>query len=85
LDVRQAGGHRVGDHLHLAGDDGGQHRRGAAVRHVQDVDAGFELEQLHQQVRRNTKALRAPAELAGIGLGVGHHLGQRFRRHVGVH
>ena len=52
---------RVGDDLDLAGEDRGEHRRGAAIGHVHDIDAGFELEQFEQQVRRGAEALRAPA------------------------
>ena len=66
------------------GHDGGEHGRRPAIGHVHDVDAGFELEQFGEQVRRGAEALRAPADLARIGLGVGHHLGQRLHRQVAV-
>ena len=37
-----------------------------------------------EQVRRGAETLRAPADLARIGLGVGHDLGHRFHRQVRV-
>jgi hypothetical protein len=41
---------------------------GALIRHVHDVDAGMQLEQLRRDVAGCAVALRGIAELAGIGL-----------------
>ena len=74
--MRQARRHDVGDHLDFACNNRSEHGRGAAIGHVHDVHAGFELEHFEQQVGRGAESLRAPDDLAGIGFGIGHNVGQ---------
>jgi hypothetical protein len=68
LDVHQAGGGRIDDELDLAGQERGQHRRGAAIRHMLDLDAGFELEQFEHQVRPTPKPCEPKLILPGLAL-----------------
>ncbi len=55
--------------LHLAAQQVGQHRPGAAIRHVNHVDAGHLLEQFARQMGPGPGPGRCHVELAGIGLG----------------
>ena len=61
--------------LHLSAEEIGQRRPGAAIRHVQHVDAGHHLEQLAGHVDRGSDAAGREVDLARIGLGVGDELG----------
>jgi len=56
----------------------GQRERPAAIRHVNHVDAGHHLEQFTRYGDRRSIAGRRHVELAGIGLGVGDEIGDRF-------
>ena len=56
--------------------------RRAGVRHVDQLDAGGDLEQLRRQVRHAAEAGRGEDELAGLGLGERNQLGQRLGRHA---
>ena len=82
-------------HKHIERDDGsrsraqliidacqevGQGFAGAAVWNVQNVDAGLALEHLAEDVAGRTDPGGAPAELAGIGFGVGHQFRDRIDR-----
>ena len=58
--------------------------RRAAIGHVHDVGAGQRLEHLADEMRLRAEAGRGEVHLAGIGLGVGHELAHRLRRHRGV-
>jgi hypothetical protein len=61
-------------------------RRTAAVeRNIGDVDAGFELEQLHCQLRRGAIAGTCIIELARLGLGAGDDFGERSNGGLGIH
>ena len=74
---RDAGHHEAG--LHLPGEDGVDHLREALVGHVQKVDPGTRLEQLHRQVRRAAVADAAVVELARLRLRDANEFGQRVR------
>ena len=64
LDMRQQRGGRVDRHVHIAGQQVGGRRPGAAVRHVDDVDAGHLLEQLAREMRARADARARKIELA---------------------
>jgi hypothetical protein len=71
--------------LHLAADEVGDHRCAAAIRHVDGVDTGGELEQLAREVARRADAERGHADLAGIGPGIGDELADRAHRQRRIH
>ena len=73
-------GGRQEHQLHLAAEEVGECRCGAAVRHVDDVDARHQLEQLGSHVKAAADAGRAEVDLAGICLCVGDQFGNAFRR-----
>ena len=52
----------------------------AAIRHVNQVDAGHHLEQLAGDMWRAPVAGRRHVDLARIGLGIGDELGNRLGR-----
>jgi hypothetical protein len=53
---------------------------GAAIGHVQHVDAGHHLEQLAADVDRRSNARRRHIELARIGFGIGNEIRDRLGR-----
>src|SRR6516162_11347976 len=55
LDIWQAGGTRIGNDLYFAGQDRIEQRPSAAIRHVDNIDARFELEHFGEQMRRCAK------------------------------
>ena len=67
-------------HRNVAGDQIGQRRRVAAIRHVQHVDAGHGLEQLEAQVLRRAGPGRAVGELPGLRLGELDEVGDAVHR-----
>ena len=71
--------------IDVAGDQIVDRRRAAAIRHVLDLRAGHELEQLAADMAGRAVARRRVGELAGIGLGLGdqflHRLDVGLRRH----
>ncbi len=54
--------------LHVAGRQGRERYRRASIRHVQDVDAGCDLEHLAREVGEVSGAVGRQIDLAGIGL-----------------
>ena len=76
-DVRQWPDQGVEGQVHFAAKDGYGGGRIAFVRHMQEVDTRLLLESLSAQMQRPAAAGRAVTQLAGVGLGVGHHLAQR--------
>ena len=85
LDRPERERHHVEHHVDVAGGEVLRRRRRALVGHVRDVDAGLQLEQLARDVAGGADALRRIGQLAGIGLGVGDQLLDRFRRHRRMH
>ena len=85
LDVRQRGGDRSDERLHLIAHQVRQHGAGALVRYVHDVHARCVLEQLACEVGVRAIATRAVVELAGLRLGQRDELLNVLRRHGGVH
>ena len=71
--------------LHLAGQQVLQRRAGALVRHVHHLDAGLLLQHGARHVLQRAVARRGVVQLARVGLGVGHQLGQRLGGHVVAH
>ena len=84
-DMGDRRGEHVEHHLHPAADQVGQGLRRTAIGHVDDVDAGHELEQLGRDMGSGAVARRGEVELAGIGLGIGDELGNRFDRQRRIH
>ena len=80
--------HEVGliaqHHLNLSAQRVGDHRAAALVGHMDHVDARLRLEQLGAQMRQAAAAGRAVRQLARIGLGVLHQLGDGFDRQTGM-
>ncbi|MNJ59128.1 hypothetical protein D3C77_547950 [compost metagenome] len=70
--------------IHLAAQQIGHGRAAAAIRHVQDVGAGFHLEEFARQVNGRAAAGRRAGQLAGVGLGVGDVFLHRLDGHLGV-
>jgi hypothetical protein len=60
------------------------HRRAAAMRHVNHVDADLRLERFARHVRDRASAVRGQRDLAGIGLGERDQVGDAFRRDGGM-
>ena len=56
----------------------------AAIGHVDDVDAGLLAQELAGEMVRRAGAGGAVVELAGIGLGIGDHVGDRTCGKFGV-
>ncbi len=56
----------------------------AAIGHVDDVDAGLQLEHLDRNVQRAADAVRAVVQLARPGLGVGDEFRQCLRRQLRI-
>ncbi len=80
LDVGQPRHDGVEVHRHLARQQGRNRFPRALVRHVHDVDARHRLEHFPGHVRGGAGTERRIGQLAWIGLGVGHHFGQRPER-----
>ena len=76
---------RRGQRLDLVGEESGHGRTGAAIRHVQELDAGGVGEHLHRHMQRPVRAGRAIRDLARSLLGVVHQFLQRFPRRVRRH
>ena len=72
-------------HRNMAADQIVGRQAAAAIRHVNDVDAGLQLQHLAGQMMRRGDARRAELHLAGIGLSIGDQLGHRLHRQFGVH
>ena len=81
--MRRDRARRLRGDVDLLADEGGQRRPAAAIRHVQELDAGGLLEHLERHVRRAVVAGRAERDLAGPLLGVGDEIGDRLPRRVG--
>ena len=82
LDLRQSVSDVGEREIDLAGDHRGRRGRTALERDVHHLDAGAGLEQLDRVVGQAAGAAGTVVELAGIGLGIGHELGQRLQRQV---
>ena len=83
-DVRDRVGHEVEVHLHSRSDQVSERSRCTAIGHVQDIDAGHDLEQLTRQMGGRPVAGRCHVEPAGIGLGVCNEFGNRVDWNRGV-
>ena len=57
----------------------------AAIRDVDEIDAGHHLEQFAGDMQRRADAAGRHVDLAGIGLGIGDEFRDRLRRHVRIH
>ena len=71
-------------HVEAAGDDVDRGLRRALVGNVGQLDAGVAGEQRGGEMREARKARRAVVQLAGLGLGERHQLGDAFRRDAGI-
>jgi len=58
----------IGDDLHLVSQNGVEKGSCSAIGHVQDVDAGFELEHLGEQMRCGPKPWEPQLILPGLAL-----------------
>src|SRR6516162_3045432 len=74
-DVLDRRGHGGEIDLHLAAEEIGERRPGAAIGHVLNVDAGHHLEQLAGHMHRGSDAARRKVDLARISLRVGNNSG----------
>src|SRR4051812_45987823 len=61
--------------MHLAADQVGKRGGAAAIRHMQHVDAGHQLEQLAGEMMGASNAGRGNGDFAGVGFGIGDELG----------
>ena len=74
LDQRQHRADVVEHDVDAAGDEVVERGPGAAIGHVQHLDAGHALEQLAGEMDRGAVAGRGEGDLARVGLGVGDEL-----------
>ena len=80
LHMRSDRTRRLRGDIDLLAEEGGQRRTAAAIRHVQELDAGGLLEHLERHMRRAVVAGRAEGDLARALLGVGDEIGDRSSR-----
>src|SRR5262245_48778096 len=80
LDVRDRRRHGGERHLHQPAEQIGERGCYAPIWHMNYVDAGHQLEQLARQMGGSSDTTRRHGELAGIALGIGDKLGNRFGR-----
>ena len=71
--------------VHLAAQQVLQRRARALVGHVHHLHAGLLLQHGTRHMLQRAVARRGIVELAGVGLGVAHQLGQRLHRQLGAH
>src|ERR1700726_1052896 len=75
----------VEHHLHLSAEQIGKRRSPAAIRHMDQINAGHHLEQFAGNMLRASYPARPHVELAGICLGIGDELWKRLDRNRWVH
>jgi hypothetical protein len=68
---------RIEHEVDMPGEQIGECRRAAAIRHMEQIDPSHRFEQLAVKMRRAADAGRRHQELAGIGLGIGDQLRDR--------
>ena len=82
--MRRDGLQRRDHRLHMAADQIGDRPGCALVRHVDDIHAGLELEELHRQMLRAAAAGRRVVQLARLLLNQGDELAHVLRRHLRI-
>ena len=76
----------LGGKIDLAAQQGAQGIGGTAIGRVRPLQAAIDqADALHGQMLGRADAQRAPVELAGVGLGIGDQLRQRFPRRFRAH
>jgi hypothetical protein len=85
LDGLDRFGQRTEHDLHLPADQVGERRRAAAIRHMQHVNMGHQLEQLAADMRHASAAARRHADLARVRFGIGDEFRDRLGRQRGSH
>ncbi|MNT06023.1 hypothetical protein D3C72_1406710 [compost metagenome] len=75
----------VHHHIHLLAHSGVDRFATALERHMHNVHAGRQLQQLQAQMRRTGVARRPKVQTPGIGLCVGHESVERGGRHTRPH
>ena len=85
LDVLQHRVHVLERGIHLATHQVGVGWGATLVRHVDALGVGLLPEQLHGQVVAGAVTRRSKGHLAGVGLLVGHHVGQGLVGRIGGH
>ena len=84
FDERLGGADRREHHRHTPGDEIGDRRRTAAIRHMLHLQSGVAREQRGREMRDGAGAGRPVVE-PGFRLGVGDELAERLRRYRGMH